>query len=73
MTDVLQHWRSSPNGLIRGRGWRGPVKPVVVVVLVSGLFSFWQEYRIEQTLAALQKLLPQQVSVLRDGISPTPQ
>lgn len=40
---------------------------VIAVILVSGVFSFWQEYRIEQTLAALQKLLPQQVSALRDG------
>lgn len=40
---------------------------VVVVILVSGGFSFWQEYRVEQTLAALRKLLPQQVDVLRDG------
>jgi sodium/potassium-transporting ATPase subunit alpha len=28
---------------------------VIAVILVSGVFSFWQEYRIEQTLAALQK------------------
>lgn len=40
---------------------------VIAVILVSGVFSFWQEYRIEQTLAALRKLLPQQVEALRDG------
>ena len=40
---------------------------VVVVILVSGIFSFWQEHRVEQTLAALSKLLPQQVDVLREG------
>ena len=40
---------------------------VIAVILVSGVFSFWQEYRIEQTLAALRKLLPQQVAALRDG------
>lgn len=40
---------------------------IVTVILVSGLFSFWQEYRIEQTLAALRKLLPQQAQVLREG------
>ena len=34
---------------------------IVGVILVSGLFSFWQEYRVEQTLAALRKLLPQEV------------
>ncbi len=41
---------------------------IIAVILISGVFSFWQEYRIEQTLAALQKLLPQQVSALRDGM-----
>jgi calcium-translocating P-type ATPase len=40
---------------------------IVAVILVSGVFSFWQEYRVEQTLAVLRKLLPQQVKVLRDG------
>jgi calcium-translocating P-type ATPase len=40
---------------------------VVVVILVSGVFSFWQEFRIERTLAALRELLPQQVDVLRDN------
>ncbi|MDR3415237.1 MAG: cation-transporting P-type ATPase [Nevskia sp.] len=40
---------------------------IVTVILVSGLFSFWQEYRVEKTLAALRKLLPQQAQVLRDG------
>jgi calcium-translocating P-type ATPase len=38
---------------------------LIVVIIVSGLFSFWQEYHIEQTLAALQKLLPQHVKLLR--------
>ena len=32
---------------------------IVVVILVSAVFSFWQEYRAEQTLAALRQLLPQ--------------
>jgi sodium/potassium-transporting ATPase subunit alpha len=40
---------------------------IVTVILVSGLFSFWQEYRVEQTLSALRKLLPQQARVLREG------
>jgi magnesium-transporting ATPase (P-type) len=31
------------------------------------LFSSWQEYRAERAMAALQKLLPHQVKVLRDG------
>jgi sodium/potassium-transporting ATPase subunit alpha len=40
---------------------------IVAVILISGLFSFWQEHRIELTLAALQQLLPQQAKVFRDG------
>jgi calcium-translocating P-type ATPase len=40
---------------------------IVAVIIISGAFSFWQEDRIERTLAALQRLLPQQVKVLRDG------
>lgn len=40
---------------------------IVAAILVSGLFSFWQEYRVERTLAALRKLLPQKVEALRDG------
>ena len=40
---------------------------IVAVILVSGLFSFWQEFRVERTLAALRNLLPQQVDVLREG------
>jgi len=40
---------------------------IVIVILVSGLFSFWQEYRVEQTLVALRKLLPQYAQVLREG------
>jgi calcium-translocating P-type ATPase len=40
---------------------------IVAVILINGLFSFWQEYRAERTLAALQQLLPHQVKVFRDG------
>ena len=40
---------------------------IVAVILVSGLFSFWQEYRVERTLAALRRLLPQKIAALRDG------
>ncbi len=40
---------------------------ILGVILVNGLFSFWQEYRAEQSAAALQRMLPQQVKALRDG------
>ncbi len=50
-----------------GQGMSKVGYSIVTVILVSGLFSFWQEYRVEQTLAALRKLLPQQAQVLREG------
>ena len=40
---------------------------IVIVILVSGAFSFWQAYRVERTLAALRQLLPQNAKLLRDG------
>ncbi len=40
---------------------------IVGVILINGVFSFWQEYRAERAVAALRKLLPQQVEVLRAG------
>ncbi|KEF41973.1 MAG: HAD family hydrolase [Cyanobium sp. CACIAM 14] len=36
------------------------------VVLINGLFSFWQEFHAERTLAALTRSLPRQVQVWRD-------
>ncbi len=41
--------------------------PLSGVILVSGIFSFWQEYLVEQTLNALQQLLPRQGNWLRGG------
>ncbi|HJV25647.1 MAG TPA: cation-transporting P-type ATPase [Aromatoleum sp.] len=40
---------------------------IVGVIVVSGLFTYWQEFRAERTLAALLQLLPDRVRVLRDG------
>jgi len=50
-----------------GQGMAKVGYAVIAVIVVSAVFSFWQEYRAERTLAALQKLLPQQVKALRDG------
>lgn len=57
----LADWYEPAQGMARV-GWA-----VVVVILVSGVFSFWQEIRVERTLAALQGLLPSRAEVLRDG------
>jgi calcium-translocating P-type ATPase len=40
---------------------------IVGVILINGGFSFWQEYRAEQAIGALQRLLPHRVKALRDG------
>lgn len=54
--------------------WRAPAQgmatlgyAILGVILVNGLFSFWQEYRAEQALAALRSLLPPQAKVLEEG------
>lgn len=39
---------------------------ILGVIVINGLFSFWQEYRAERALAALQELLPHEVKVARD-------
>jgi magnesium-transporting ATPase (P-type) len=42
---------------------------IVGVIVINGVFSFWQEYRAERALDALRRLLPQQVKLRRDGIT----
>ena len=50
-----------------GEGMATLAAAIVGVIAINGAFSFWQEYRAEETMAALQRLLPQQVRVQRDG------
>lgn len=40
---------------------------IIGVIIVNGLFSFWQAYRAEKALEALRRLLPQRVKVRRSG------
>jgi magnesium-transporting ATPase (P-type) len=54
-------WRDPGQGMAR-LGFA-----IVAIILISGLFSFWQELRAEQTLAAMRALLPLQVKVLREN------
>jgi Ca2+-transporting ATPase len=37
------------------------------VIVINGVFSFWQEYRAEQATAALRRILPSYARVLREG------
>jgi sodium/potassium-transporting ATPase subunit alpha len=57
----LAAWSAPGQGMARLGG------AIVAVIVVSGVFSFWQEYRARQALAALQRLLPTGVAVVRDG------
>jgi magnesium-transporting ATPase (P-type) len=50
-----------------GEGMATLAVAIVGVIVINGLFSFWQEYRAEETMAALQRLLPHQVRAQRDG------
>lgn len=54
-----------------GQGMLELAVAIVGVIVVNGLFSFWQAYRAERALSALRNLLPQQVEVLRDGVART--
>jgi calcium-translocating P-type ATPase len=40
---------------------------IVGVIIVNGLFSFWQQFRTERVLAALAQLLPHQARAVRGG------
>lgn len=50
-----------------GKGMATLGGAILGVILINGLFSFWQEYRAEQAIAALRQLLPHQVRTIRDG------
>lgn len=41
---------------------------IVVIVLLNGLFAFWQEHRADRSAQRLRALLPMDARVLRDGV-----
>lgn len=50
-----------------GQGMAALGGAIVGVIIVNGLFSFWQTYRAERALRALRLLLPHRTTVVRDG------
>ncbi|MBI2370803.1 MAG: HAD-IC family P-type ATPase, partial [Deltaproteobacteria bacterium] len=40
---------------------------IFAVIIVNGVFSFFQEYRAERAVEALQEMLPHEIAVMRDG------
>jgi Ca2+-transporting ATPase len=70
-TDQLTHfmalllWVAGTLAFISGTpelGWA-----IWAVIWINAGFSFWQEFQAEQALAALNKLLPAQATVYREG------
>jgi len=57
----FSEWREPGQGMAALGG------AILGVILINGLFSFWQEYRAEQVLASLEALLPQKVTLMREG------
>ncbi len=57
----MADWQAPGQGMAT-LGWA-----VIGVILINGGFSFWQEYRAERAIEALQRLLPLQVKVIRAG------
>jgi len=54
-----------------GSGWKHGYAGYAIlgVILINGMFSFWQQFRAERAIAALRKLLPQYVKALRTAKS----
>ncbi len=50
-----------------GQGMARLAVAIVGVIVINGVFAFWQEYRAERAMAALRRLLPQKVRLLRGG------
>lgn len=40
---------------------------IFMVIIINAIFSFWQEYKAEKAVEALQKMIPNKSVVLRDG------
>jgi len=39
----------------------------VAVIVINGIFTFWQEFKAEKAIESLQKILPKRARVVRDG------
>src|SRR4030066_783784 len=39
----------------------------IAVIIINGIFTFWQEFKAEKAIESLQKILPKKARVLRAG------
>ena len=53
--------------LLPGEGMGRLGVAILSVILVNGLFSFWQEYKADRAVDALRRLLPLQAKAVRAG------
>jgi sodium/potassium-transporting ATPase subunit alpha len=51
-----------------GQGMATLGAAILGVVVINGAFSFWQEQKAEHALSELERLLPQDVKVVRGGV-----
>ncbi len=56
----LAEWNEPGQGMAR-LGYA-----IIAVIVISSVFSLWQEYRVERTIAALREFLPQHIEVVRE-------
>jgi Ca2+-transporting ATPase len=52
-------------------GYHGEIVEMIVIVTIiflNGFIGFFQEFRTEKTLAALQKMISPEIRVIRDGV-----
>lgn len=57
----LAHWRN-PDEDMATVGWA-----IIAVIVINAVFAFVQEYKAEQTFAALRRLLPNKAWIIHNG------
>ncbi|MDO8617177.1 MAG: cation-transporting P-type ATPase [Dehalococcoidia bacterium] len=62
---ALLLWAGSLLAFLIGEAFLGGA--IIAVVIINGAFGVWQERRAEHAVAALKRLLPETVRVLRQG------
>ncbi|MBI1903768.1 MAG: cation-transporting P-type ATPase [Planctomycetia bacterium] len=65
------HWFAALLWIAAVLAWLAGMPPlalaIVLVIVVNGAFSFWQQYQAERAVEALEALLPRRVMVRRGG------
>jgi P-type Ca2+ transporter type 2C len=62
---ALLLWAASVLAFLSGTPQLGVA--IIAVIIINAIFSFWQEYKAEQALEALKRILPSTAKVIRKG------